>query len=382
MPLVEKILNKPAGETVNLEPDWCMINDGDGHICVELIDGARGIARPDKVIVILDHDIPAGSFDSAANQKKLIEFSRRYDLPFVQSAGIGYQILLENHLKGGNVIVSCGKHTGYLGAKGALGVNLGVEAMAELIMAGSLSFEVPKTARIELKGTLPTGTSAIDLILTLLSDAGENGFGGMVVEFTGEALENMTLNDRIVLCSMASQTGAVSAFVNEEPSGKYANAIEYDVSSTRPIVTLPGSLYQSKKVEELKGVAINAAFIGGCMGGRIEDVRIAADILKGKRIKLGVRLMVGFASNAVYLQAAEEGLIDIFMDSGAQVTNPGCGSCQTTSIGVVGDGEVLITTGSHNHPGCAGTEDSSVYIASAATVATAALNGYIRSGEE
>jgi 3-isopropylmalate/(R)-2-methylmalate dehydratase large subunit len=181
---------------------------------------------------------------------------------------------------------------------------------------------------------------------------------------------------------MASQTGAVSAFVNEEPSGKYANAIEYDVSSTRPIVTLPGSLYQSKKVEELKGVAINAAFIGGCMGGRIEDVRIAADILKGKRIKLGVRLMVGFASNAVYLQAAEEGLIDIFMDSGAQVTNPGCGSCQTTSIGVVGDGEVLITTGSHNHPGCAGTEDSSVYIASAATVATAALNGYIRSGEE
>lgn len=377
MPLVEKILNKPAGEMVRVEPDWCMINDGAGHGCVELIDGSRGIASPDKVIVILDHDIPAGSFDSAANQKKLIEFSRQYGLQFVQSAGIGYQILLENHVNEGNVVVSCGRHTGYLGAKGALGLHLDVEKMAELLMVGNISMEVPKTARIELKGVLPTGTSAIDLILTLLSDVGENGFGGMVVEFTGEALESMTLNDRIVLCSMASQTGAVSAFVNAKPSGMYAMTREYNLSSISSTVTLPGSLYQSKKVEELKGVAINAAFIGGCMGGRIEDVRIAADILKGKRIKLGVRLMVGFASNAVYLQAAEEGLIDIFMDSGTQVTNPGCASCQTTSIGVVGDGEVLITTGSHNYPGCAGTEDSRVYIASAAVVTNAALTGFI-----
>lgn len=377
MNLVEKILDRPAGGIVRLEPDWCLINDGAGHGCVELIDGSRGIAAPDRVIVVLDHDIPAGSFDSAANQKKLIEFSWKYGLLFVQSTGIGYQILLESHARAGDVVVSCGGHNGFLGARGALGLNLSVAGMATLLMEGGLAMKVPETARVELKGRLPAGVSAIDLVLTLISYRGKNGFDGLVIEFTGEAVANLSLNDRIVLCSMISQTGALSALVNSEPSGNGARSCEYDLSRIRPIVTLSGNLYASKPLEELKGVVVSAAFIGGCMGGRIEDLRTAAAILKGKRVKLGVRLTVGFASNAVYLQAVVEGLIDCFLDSGAQVTNPGCGSCRTTSIGVVGDGETLLTTGSHNYPGCAGTEASRVYIASAASVANAALTGYI-----
>lgn len=377
MSLVEKILNKPVGEIVTLEPDCCMINDGAGHACVDLIDSSRGIAHPEKVIVILDHDIPAGSFDSAANQKKLIEFSRKYDLPFIQSAGIGYQMLLDNHVKAGDVVVSCGGHTGFVGAIGALGLNLTVDQMAGLLMEGSVDLKVPGTVPVVLKGSFPVGVTAIDLILTLIREVGEKGFDGMMVEFSGEACKELSLNDKIVLCSMISQAGAVSALVRQESPVNSNKTCECDLAQIRPTVAIPGTLFQSTEAKELAGVAISAAFIGGCMSGRIEDLRIAAGILKGKTVKLGVRMMVGFASNDVYLHSAREGLIDIFLDSGVQVTNPGCASCQTTSIGVVGDGETLITTGSYNYPGCAGTRDSKVYIASAATVTSAALTGYI-----
>jgi 3-isopropylmalate/(R)-2-methylmalate dehydratase large subunit len=377
MSFVEKILNRPAGEFVKIVPDWCLINDGSGHRSIDLLDESRGIANPDKVIVVLDHDIPAGSFESAANQKKLIGFSRSNNLEFIQSAGIGYQILLERYVKPGNIVVSCGTHSSYLGAEGVLGLNLGIEDMAELLMEGYLSMKVPESANIRLQGELSAGVSAIDFILKLLSDVGESGFKGLAVEFTGEAVRLLSLNDRIVLCSMISRAGAVSACVKSEQSGTYALTCEYDLNTIQPTVALPGSLYESKPLKELKGVGINAAFIGGCMGSRIEDIRAAAAILRGKRVKLGVRLLVGFASNSVYLQSVEEGLIDIFLESGAQVTNPGCASCQTTSIGVVGDGEVLLTTGSYNYPGCSGTMDSKVYIASGTVVSNAALTGCI-----
>lgn len=377
MTLVEGILGKAAGENVRLQPDLLMVNDGEGSKCVDLIDKAKGITRKDNVIVILDHDIPAGSFDSAANQKKLIEFSKEHGLGFIQSAGIGYQILLDNYVKWGDVIVSCGTHNSIFGAKKALGLNLSVENFVTLISEGSLEMKVPPTVNVVLKGTFPKGVYAIDFILKMISEVGEKGFNGMVIEFTGEAIKRLSLNDRIVICCMATQMGAVSALINETPDGIYAKTYECDLSKVTPTVTLPGNLYTSKPIEELKGIAVNACFIGGCMGGRIEDLRIAANILKGKRIKLGVRLMICPASNAVYLQAIEEGLIDIFMDSGVQVTNPGCGSCRTSSIGVVGDGEVLITTGSYNYPGCSGTVDSEVYIASAAIVANAGITGYI-----
>lgn len=375
--LIEEMLGKAAGEKVRLYPDLFMINDGEGHKCIELIDRKRDIRDKEKVVVILDHDIPAGSFESAANQKKLIEFSKEYGLKFIQSSGIGYQVLLDDWVGERDIVVSCGTHNSIFGAKGALGLNLGVEEMAAALMEGSLDMRVPETVKVILKGTLPKGVYVMDFVLKFLGDVGEKGFDGKMVEFTGNALENFSVSEKTVLCSMVSNTGAVSALINEDPRGKYVGEYEYDLSETVPCVTLPGSLYCTKRVTELKDTAISAGFIGGCMGGRIEDLRVAADILKGNRVRTGVRLLIGSVSNDVYLKAVNEGLIEIFLDSGAQVTNPGCGSCRTTSIGVVGDGEVLLTTGSYNYPGCAGTVDSKVFIASAATVAKASITGYI-----
>lgn len=384
MTLVEKIFAKVTGkekvslgEVVKIRPSYIMINDGEGHKCVDLINKTKGVANKDNIIVILDHDIPAGSFDSAANQKKLIDFSKEYDLKFIQSAGIGYQILLDSYVKTGDIIVSCGTHNSIFGAKGALGLNLTVKNMATLLMEGSIEMSVPETVNVVLKGTLETGVYASDFISKMISEVGIDGFDGKVIEFTGDAIRYLSLNDKIVLCSMITQTGAVSGFINEIAKGNYAKTCEYDLAKVTPTVTMPGDLYTTKPALELKGITIQAGFIGGCNGGRIEDLRIAADILKGKRVKLGVRLMIGSVSNAVYLQAMKEGLIETFLAFGAQVTNPGCASCKSTSIGVVGDDEILITTGSHNYPGCVGTKDSKVYIASAAVIANAAITGYI-----
>ena len=155
--LIEEMLGKAVGERVRLYPDLFMINDGEGHKCIELIDRNRGIRDKEKIVVILDHDIPAGSFESAANQKKLIEFSKEYGLKFIQSSGIGYQVLLDDWVGESDIIVSCGTHNSIFGAKGALGFNLGVEEMAAVLMDGSLDMRVPETAKIVLKGTLPEG---------------------------------------------------------------------------------------------------------------------------------------------------------------------------------------------------------------------------------
>lgn len=377
MTLVEKIMGGYSGREVEISPDICMINDEKGHKVLEMVDSANKILKKENVVVILDHDIPAGSFDSAANQKRLIDFARQYDINFIQSEGIGYQIIFDRLVKEGQIAVSCGKHNSFFGAKGALGLNLTVEEVAKLLVEGKISCKVPETINVILKGKMSEGVYAEDVAFYLIKIAEDKEFEGKAIEFSGEAIDRLNMNDKITLCSMASQTGAVTGMINEKASEEYRLKIEIDLSEIKPSVVLPGDLKESRYIEEVENIPISAGFIGGCIGGRIEGLRKAAEILNGKRIKLGVRLLIGFASNEVFLKAVEEGLIDIFIDSGAQVTNPGCASCQTTSIGVVGDGEAMISTGSYNYPGCCGTENSKVYLASAERVAKAALSGYI-----
>ena len=381
MTLVEEILNGYAGEEVKLSPDICMINDGEGHKCIELVDESKGIAKKESLLVVLDHDIPAGSFQSAANQKKLIDFSKKNDIEFIQSVGIGYQILLEGHVKEMDIAVSCGSHNSYWGAIGALGVKVTTEEMAELVAEGEIACKVPETVKVELKGSLRDGVTASEAAFKLISMGSENEWTGKVIELTGDGLENLVLDERITLCSMATQSGALAAMINESPRGNYVATFEMSLTDIIKSVIRPEKLELCTADDEIEGMKVHAGFIGGCMGGRIESIRKAAKIVKGKRVKRGVRMMVGFASNDVYLKAMDEGLVDVFIDCGAQVTNPGCGSCKTTSIGVVGDDEVMITTGSYNYPGCCGTEKSKVYIASPDVVAGAMLTGYVNTGK-
>lgn len=366
-----------AGQEITLHLDNIIINDGVSHKAVDLLIEEKGLKNKDNITVILDHDIPAGSFESAFIQKKLIDFSKKHDLNFIQSAGTTYEIMLNDYVKKGTIAAVCGGHHGTFGVNGALGFKLTEQEMANLLMDGSITIKVPECINIVLSGNFPDGVSARDFSLSVISQFGEDAFKGYIVEITGPAVENLSRTDKFSICSLMSRTGAESVIMEAESDGVYKKVISYDLNNAKAVVTLPGDIYSAKTVEEVKGTKITAGFIGACTGGHIEDLRLAANILKGKRIKLGFRLLIGSVSNEVFLQAMDEGLIDIFFDFGAQVTNPGCGSCKTTSIGVVGDGENLITTGSYNFKGCAGTKDSSVYLASIETIARAAISGTI-----
>lgn len=365
-----------AGQELILHADNLIINDGVGHRAIDLLDEEKGLKNKENITVILDHDIPAGSFDSAFIQKKLIDFSRKYDLNFINAAGTTYEVMLNDYVNKGSIAAVCGGHHGTFAVNGALGFNLTAEQMADALVNGSFRVKVPECVNVSLLGNFSSGVSARDFMLSLLSGS-EDEFWGQFVEITGPAVEKLSRTDKITICSLMSRTGALSVIMEEKPDGVCKKTLEFDLSKTETSVTMPGDLCCTKTVHELKGTKITAGFIGACTGGHIEDLRLAADILKGKRIKLGFRLLIGCASNQVFLQAMDEGLIDIFFDFGAQVTNPGCGSCKTTSIGVVGDGESLITTGSYNFTGCAGTKNSLVYLASVETVAKTAISGVI-----
>lgn len=365
-----------AGQIVRLKFDNCIINDGAGHKAIDLLDREKGISRNDSVTVILDHDIPAGSFESAFIQKKLIDFARDNNTDFIQSAGNTYELML-NLVKEGSLSAICGNHHGTFGVKGALGISLSAEKMAELLMNGEIGYKVPEVINVELSGRLPDTASARDFMLGLVSEVGDEAFRGHMVEITGDAVKTLGSTDRFVICSLMSRTGAESVLMKEEKAEGYHKTISYDLGNAKAVVTLPGDLKSVKTVDELRGTKVSAGFIGACTGGHIEDLRKAAEILKGKRIKLGFRLLIGCVSNETYLQAMDEGLVEIFFDFGAQFTNPGCSSCKTTSIGVVGDGESLISTGSYNFTGCAGTLDSKIYLASVETVARTAISGII-----
>lgn len=365
-----------AGQIVKLKFDNCIINDGVGHRAVDLLDREKGVKNKETVTVILDHDIPAGSFESAFIQKKLIDFARDNDTRFIQSAGTTYELMLEQ-VNQGSLAAVCGNHHGTFGVKGALGIRLSVEEMAELLMNGEIGYRMPEVTSVELTGKLPDGVSARDFMLGLVSEAGEDAFKGHIVEISGDAVKSLDRTDRFIICSLMSRTGAESVLMKEDKAEGYVKTVSYDLGNAKAVVTLPGDLKIMKTVDELKGTKMSAGFIGACTGGHIEDLRKAAEILKGKRVKLGFRLLIGCVSNEIFLQAMDEGLIDIFFDFGAQFTNPGCSTCKTTSIGVVGDGESLISTGSYNFTGCAGTEDSKIYLASVETVARTAISGII-----
>lgn len=450
---VEKILGAPAGTKVRLTPAAVMINDGSGHKAVNAlmaagspaaVSSAAGLAasgapQPDmaassgisesvrkNITVVLDHDIPAGSFASAFIQKKLIDFSRAWGLDFIQSAGIGYELLYDTKVLPGTVFVSCGSHNSIMGVKGALGFSLTPEAMAGLLAEGCMELTVPETVQVRLTGSFAPGISAWDFAFNHmdLQEPWNQAVRSKVIEYIDETEGGLSESERKVICLGAESQGAFSALFagagstiaadsagcrGAAPGAEVAGAADTgaeavddaaagpggtenaitpaadsenagltaDLSDIHPVAVLPGNLGNHRDLRTLPAVKADACFIGGCAGGRIEVLREAAAILKGRRICRELRLLVGFVDNKTYLQALEEGLIDIFLDCGAQVTNPGCASCRSTSIGVVGDGEVLVSCGCYNDPGCVGTKDSKVYLVSGAEVARTALRGWL-----
>lgn len=380
MTMAEKILGGVANQVVTVKPDYLVINDGIGHKAVDLVEKEKGIYNKDKVIIVIDHDVPAGDSKGAAIFQQLVGFSKEYDIKFKQAEGTSYTVMLDSYVKPGQIIASCGAHNSIYGGAGALGLDVEVTTMGKLLMNGEYEVKVPETVAVELKEKLPIGVSPIDLFITFLGNADVRNLEGKAVEFIGEGLKSLTSHEKKVLCSMAARTGAFTAFVNETPEGNFKQTISFELGSVEPVAALPTESDDCKAevvyktIKELNSIELDAGFIGGYTGGYIEDLRLAAKAMKGKRIAFGFRLNISPVSTKVYLQAMEEGLLEIFIDFGAQILPPSDRNVILQGAGVIGSGEKMITTGSYNYSGCLGTKDSEIYIASTASVVTAALS--------
>lgn len=376
MGALQSLLEGRPGSSQRLTPDLCLLNDDLRHTPPTQVS-PKAAAR---CLVVLDHDIPAGSFDTAFRQKALIDLSKRFDLPFLQSSGIGYTLLCEGRVQAGDLVVGWGDHVCAVGAVGALGLQVSDEVLAALLKTDTYELSTPSLSWVRLTGALPQGVSAYDAALSLLAPAAKER-AGQVLLLTDETAAGLSLGQRMTLCQLLHRFGALSAlFMEPEQAQALAGsgpAASIDLAQARACVARPGGLEQLVLLSQEPAVKVDACFLGGCCGGQIEELRWAAQLLRGKHIRRELRLTIGFASNQVYLQAMEEGLISVFLDCGAQVTNPGCSSCLTTSIGVVGDGETLVSTGCYNYPGCCGTEKSRIYLAGTDTVIRAALTGVL-----
>lgn len=408
MTIAEKIIALAAGadkvkagdiHTVTL--DRMMSNDGTTHLTVDMYHNQLKhprIADPKKMVFIVDHNVPSDSPKTAASQKKMRDFAREHDIDFWEGQGVCHQIMMEHYVCPGELIFGADSHTCTYGALGAFGTGVGCTDLLYGMVTGTSWVLVPETVKFHLTGKLPQGVYPRDLMLTIIGTIGASGANYQVMEFCGDGVQTLSVNDRMVLCNLAVEAGAKTAVFEadeialawlEERGRKpkavfksdedavYAGEYTFDLSKIQPVAAKPDFVDQVVPAKEVCGVKIDEAFLGSCNNGRIDELRVGAAIVKDRRVSDHVRFLVVPASNEVYLQAMEEGLIDIFMKSGAIIMNPNCSVCWGSCQGVIGEHEVLISTGTRNFKGRAGHPSSKVYLASAATVAASAVRGEI-----
>ena len=413
MTIAEKIIAEAAGvesvrpgdiHTVNL--DRMMSNDGTTHLTVDMYNNQLNhphIADPKKLVFIVDHNVPSDNPKTAASQKKMRDFARENGIDFWEGKGVCHQIMMENYVCSGELIFGADSHTCSYGAIGAFGTGVGCTDFLYGMVTGTSWVLVPETVKFNLIGKLPDGVYARDLILEIIGTVGANGCNYQVMKFTGEGAKTLSISDRIALCNMAVEAGAKTgifepdekaiayleehgrkpkAVYHSDPDAVYAREYTFDLSKIRPVVAKPDFVDNLCPAEEVRGIKINEAFLGSCNNGRIEDLRVGASILKGHKVADNVRFLVVPASLEIYKQALKEGLIDIFMDAGAIVMNPNCSVCWGSCQGVIGENEVLISTGTRNFKGRAGHPSSKVYLGSAATVTASAIAGKIALAED
>jgi 3-isopropylmalate/(R)-2-methylmalate dehydratase large subunit len=408
MTIGEKILARASGkdivkpgDIITAKVDLCMSNDGTSHLNIDIFEKdlkAEKVFDPEKVIFIIDHNVPSESAKTAEVHKKMRIFAQKHHMPFYEGAGVCHQIMIEDFVSPGQLIIAADSHTCSYGGLGAFGTGVGCTDFTSVMNTGEIWLMVPETLKFVIEGNFKEGVYARDLILKIIGDIGANGANYRIMEFGGPAVKNFTIDDRVVLCNMAVEAGAKSGLVEPDETvieyvksmGRhemvlfksdedaiYEKTYHYNLEEIEPMIAIPHRVDDVVPITEIGEVRIDQGFIGSCNNGRIEELRAAAQILQGKKIAPYVKLLISPASKAVYLQALEEGLVDTFVESGAMVLNSNCSVCWGSCQGVIGEGETLISTGTRNFKGRAGHPNSSIYLASAATVAASALTGKI-----
>lgn len=391
-----------AGEIVIAEPDIIMSHDNSSAIAKTFAEiGVSKVWNPEKIVIILDHVVPAASEKHAQNHKTVREFvtaqgiKNFYDI----NHGICHQVLPEKgHAVPGRLILGSDSHTTTYGAFGCFAAGIGRTETAAIWATGKLWLLCPQTYKIVINGKFPVGVFAKDVILHIIGKLGADGADYRCVEFTGMTVADMSIDDRMLLCNMAAEMGAKAGVcmvddttrawlmghgvteyeaVYSDADAVYENVLEFDTSSLEPQVACPHTVDNVKPVSEVEGVHIQQCLLGTCTNGRVSDLRLAAEILKGKKIAQGVRLIVLPASKKIYQEAMREGILEILSEAGAVICNPGCGPCLGAHQGVLAPGEVCLSSANRNFKGRMGCPNSEIYLASPATVAVSAIEGAI-----
>ena len=410
--IAEKILSKKsgkdarAGQIVIADVDYVMVNDVTGPIAFREYDklGTDELYK-DKMVLIPDHYVPAKDIDSAAQAKEMREFAQKHQIPNyfeIGKSGVCHQLMVEEGFAApGRLIVGADSHTCTYGAVNALSTGIGSTEAAAVFATGKLWFKVPETIKVVVKGEFNRYVGGKDLILRIITDIGVDGANYKAFEFHGD-VQNISVPDRLAISNMAIEAGGKAGIfpcddltreyikdsvrgeyepVEADDDAVYCRTLEYDLSKLEPFVSYPHLPSNGRPVREAD-VRIDQAYLGSCTNGRIEDMRIGAEIVKGRHVAPGVRMIVVPASQRVLKQMADEGLIDIFIEAGAFVSGPTCGACLGGYMGILAPGEVAVASTNRNFIGRMGAKDSFVYLAGPAVVAASAVAGRIVTPDE
>lgn len=406
--ITEKIISAHSGKEVSAgeialaKIDFAFSQDGTSNLVIDTFNkiGAARVFNPKKCALVIDHSAPSPVKEISNIQERMRQFARKekillYDL----GCGVSHQVIPERgHLLPGNLVIGADSHTCTYGALNLCACGMGSSDVACAFISGETWFKVPKTIKIVLKGKLPKGVYAKDLILHLIGDFSAEGANYLAIEFSGETIPQLSMDGRFTICNMVVEMGAkfgIMPFDNKtgtwlegrvkkklkpvqaDKDANYVDIREYKVPKLEPQIAKPHTVDNVSSITEVEGTPIQEAFLGTCTNGRLEDLIIAAKIIQGKKIHPQVKFILAPASREILLLAMKKSIIATFLESGAVLVSPGCGPCVGTNAGIPADGENVISTANRNFKGRMGNPKANIYLASPATVAASAITGKI-----
>ncbi len=401
------------GEFIVAKVDLAEINDLYLQVLLSFKEmGGDKVWDPQKITFVMDHYAPAPTIKAAENQRKMREFAKEQGIKhfFDINRGVCHQVMPEEGLVWpGMILVATDSHTTTHGAFGAFSTGIGATDMAAVLLTGEIWLRVPEIIKINIEGKIRKGIMAKDIILYIISQLGTDIALYKAIEFDGEVVKELSLDERLVLCNMSVEMGAKATYIrpdekvrkylldvnqkkhkeyeeikrsDEEISEDYESIYDFDISNLEPQVALPHRVDNVVAVSQVAGKPIHQALIGTCTGGRINDIKIAAQILKGRKIASSIRLLIVPASNKILEKCIELGYIQDLLYAGATLATPSCGPCLGAHEGVLAPGENCISTSSRNFPGRMGSTDAKIFLSSPATVAASSIKGAITDPRE
>ena len=406
--IAEKILSAhakkdlKAGDFAICKVDFAFGQDGTSAIIIDRVK-ELGLSRvKTKFCMVIDHSAPSPNEGVSRVHKKMRDFSREHKTQLYDiGCGVCHQVIPESGwILPGDLVLGADSHTCTYGALGAFSTGVGSTDLAIALATGKNWFKVPETIKIIVSGRIPRGLFAKDIILHIIKEVKADGATYKALEFSGPVIDKLGIDGRFTMCNMVVEMGAKAGFMPQDEKtvhwlklrtpknakirpvaadkeAHYEKAMEFDISGLKPQVALPHSVDNVTSVGLIKDVRINEAFLGTCTNARLEDFKIAASILKGRKVASGVKFIIAPSSRNIFLEALRTGLVDIFIKAGAVIVAPGCGPCVGTHNGVPADGEIVISTANRNFKGRMGNPNAFIYLASPATVVASAINGRI-----